>query len=490
MIGVLNHVMWRDEFNTWLIVRDSDSLLEMLGHVKYQGHTALWAIGLSFFRNFYDSYIVMQLFHWAIAVAAVTIFWNYSPFTFRQKVLFSFGYIPFYQYSLVTRPYGLGMLFLFVFCAVFPTRKQSYIPATLILALLANSSAYGLLIAIALAATLVIEWLMDANVRSPYLKRARRYDWVVSLVIIGLGFAFAIYILTPPIDSYNHGGLAAWKLDFNLRRALRSWGRIFAAYTLIVPSKYRFFDLVVCGLITLIAIAIFTAHCFRKKVSGIFFVLGNMTLLAFSYLRFAGIGPRHFAHFYLILIAAFWLYAYLPDSNTLLLKRPPLKGLLPLAQKWHQPMLTSILLLQFLGGLYVYPRDLLIPFSASKATVSFIQRSHWQDGFIVASRDANMASISGYLNRKLYYPELEDFGSFTLFGGERTSDNHENYMSHDQVLRQVEILLNTQEEDRILLIFHKPLEGFSESLSIQPVQAFERSWIDSEKFYLYWARLS
>jgi len=124
LVGVLNHVMWRDEFNTWLIVRDSNSLGEMLQHVKYQGHTALWALCLSLLRNFYDSYLTMQLFHWAIAVASAVIFWRYSPFTFRQKLLFTFGYIPIYQYSLVARPYVLGMLCLFAFCAVFPYRQK------------------------------------------------------------------------------------------------------------------------------------------------------------------------------------------------------------------------------------------------------------------------------------------------------------------------------------------------------------------------------
>ena len=71
MIGIFNHVMWRDEFNTWLIVRDSHSFPEMLSHVKYQGHTALWASCLTILRTVSESPIVMQVFHWAIAVLAV-----------------------------------------------------------------------------------------------------------------------------------------------------------------------------------------------------------------------------------------------------------------------------------------------------------------------------------------------------------------------------------------------------------------------------------
>ncbi|MEO1744225.1 MAG: hypothetical protein AAFR99_20760, partial [Cyanobacteria bacterium J06629_9] len=41
LIGLWHHAMWRDELNTWLIVRDSSSLAEILGYVNYQGHTPL-----------------------------------------------------------------------------------------------------------------------------------------------------------------------------------------------------------------------------------------------------------------------------------------------------------------------------------------------------------------------------------------------------------------------------------------------------------------
>jgi hypothetical protein len=128
----------------------------------------------------------------------------------------------------------------------------------------------------------------------------------------------------------------------------------------------------------------------------------------------------------------------------------------------------------------------LIPLSASQAATDYIQAAGWQDEFIVASRDANMAPISGYLERQLYYPELESMGSFTLFGGDRESDNHENYMPHADVLQQVEALLTERDLDRILLILHVPLAVNPDTLSVQTIQAFTRSWTDSEHYYLYW----
>ena len=490
LIGVLNHVMWRDEFNTWLIVRDSQSLGEMLGRVKYQGHTALWALCISFLRNFSQSPLIMQLFHWAIAMLSMAVFWVYSPFSHRQKILFTFGYLPFYQYLLIARPYVLGVLFLWVFCALFPMRKKSYIPAAVILALMANSNAYALFIATALVATLAIEFMVDSEQRSHYLKQANRYDLILSLLIIAASYGFAVYILTPPTDSYNHGGLDAWQQTLELRRGLRAWGRIFGGYTLILPDHRKWIDLIVCGLLSLFAVVIFMLKLVRKPLAFCFFTLAYLEMLAFTYFRFMGIGPRHFGHFFLVLIAAVWLASTLPESDALSkrLSLPP--RWLRIGHQWHQPLLSAILMFQFLGGLYGLPRDLLIPFSASREAATYIRAAGWQDAFIVASRDANMAPISGYLNRKLYYPEIQALGSFTLFGGERQCDNHETFMSHAEVLGQVQNLLITQQQKkRILLLLHQPLQSDLDALSITPVREFTRSWTDSERYYLYWVTL-
>lgn len=485
LIGTLNHVMWRDEFNTWLIVRDSDSLEQMLGRVKYQGHAALWALSVSFLRNFSQSPLIMQLFHWAIAVVSMGVFWRYSPFTQRQKILFTFGYIPFYQYLLIARPYVLGMAFLFIFCAVFPVRKKSYIPAAVLLALMANSSAYSLFIATALLVALVLEFVLDGAQRSRYWKHNQAYDLVISLLIVAIGFGFTLYILIPPADSYNHGGIEAWTFAFDLRRLLRAWGRLYAGYTLMVPHGQRWLDLIVCGMMTLGAVTAFLAKLIRKPVAFCFFVFATGEILAFTYLRFLGGGPRHFGHFYLVLIAAFWLARDLPESTlfTQGLRLPA--GVLTFGQRWHQRFLMGILVIQLLGGLYGLPRDLLIPFSAARETAHFIRSSGWQDTFMVASRDANMASIAGYLDRQLYYPEQRGMGSFTLFGGDRAI-----VVSQEEVLRQVQTLLQgPQAGEPLLLILHKPLAVTLAGLEIRPIQSFTRAWTDTERYHLYWAEL-
>lgn len=105
---------------------------------------------------------------------------------------------------------------------------------------------------------------------------------------------------------------------------------------------------------------------------------------------------------------------------------------------------------------------------------------------MVASRDANMASIAGYLNRQLYYPEQRGMGSFTLFGGDRAI-----VVSQEEVLRQVQTLLQgPRAGEPLLLILHKPLAAESAALAVTPIQSFTRAWTDTEKYHLYWAKLA
>src|SRR5687767_4774762 len=42
LLGLLNHEMWRDEHQTWLVARDANSLPQLLDNMNYEGNPALW----------------------------------------------------------------------------------------------------------------------------------------------------------------------------------------------------------------------------------------------------------------------------------------------------------------------------------------------------------------------------------------------------------------------------------------------------------------
>jgi hypothetical protein len=51
----------------------------------------------------------MQGLHLLIATTTVYLFVRFAPFSLLQRLLFSFGYFPFYEYSVICRSYGLSL---------------------------------------------------------------------------------------------------------------------------------------------------------------------------------------------------------------------------------------------------------------------------------------------------------------------------------------------------------------------------------------------
>lgn len=481
LIGILNHSMWRDEINPWLIVRDSESFTDLLANIHYEGHPVLWYFSLALLRRIADTPVMMQLFHLGIATGSVAIFWLYSPFNYRQKLLFTFGFFPFYEYFLISRNYAFSMLFIFAFCAGFTTRKSSYVYLAIFLGLLANSNAYGLLISLSLSLMLLVELCFESEQRNHYFIKSKKLDLSLSVAIIIFSYILAVYILTPPADSYLNGGLSSgWLLGLDIRHLLKSIGRLFGGYFLIIPASKRWLDLIICAIIALLMVGLTLIRLCKKPCVLFFYILANFVILAFSYFRFIGVA-RHYGHFYLVLLAALWLGSYYQESNFLMDKFSVTENLVKFGSKWHHIALMAILYIHFCGGIYSYARDLVIPYSSSRETAYYIQKSQWDQEFIVASRDANMAALSGYLNRKLYYPELQKMGSFTLFKKER------QVVEQDEILRQISSLLKSQvDKNRILLILHRELKFSRNDLKIMLIKNFQRAWVDSERFYLYW----
>ncbi len=481
LIGILNHSMWRDELNPWLIVRDSESFGDLIANIRYEGHPVLWYFSLAILIRIVENPIIMQIFHLAITVASVTLFCLYSPFNYQQKFLFSFGFFPFYEYLLISRNYAFSMLFVFAFCTVFSSRKITYAYLAILLGLLANSSAYGLLVSFSLSLTLLAEFCFDSEHRKHYFTQSQKYDLFLSILIIIFSFILSIYIITPPTDSYLHGGLNnGWLMQLDIRHLLKSIGRIFGSYLLILPQHKRWLDLIVCAIITLFIVILTFIKLSKKPVPFFFYFIGNCVIFAFTYLRFTGM-PRHFGHFYLVLIAALWLASYYQDSTVLLNKFSIRPNSIIFVKKWHHIALMLILYAQCAGGIYGFSRDLVIPFSASRETAQYIKKSGLDNEFIVASRDANMAPLSGYLNRKFYYPELQKMGSFTLFQKGRKD------VEQAEILSQINSLFKNQDEQKkILLILNHQLNVNRNDLKISPITDFQRAWVDSERYYLYW----
>ena len=60
---LLNHEMWRDELQAWLLARDSNGPFELFQNLKYERHPGLWHLLLMPLSRMFRSPEVMQWLH-------------------------------------------------------------------------------------------------------------------------------------------------------------------------------------------------------------------------------------------------------------------------------------------------------------------------------------------------------------------------------------------------------------------------------------------
>ena len=482
LISIVNHSMWRDEVNVWLITRDSNSLPDLFKNIKYEGHPGLWYICLYLLNKITYNPVIMQAFHVLLATGFVYIFLKYSPFNKTQKILFIFGYFPFSEYLVISRNYAIGILLLFGFCALYPTRKKSYLFLSIILFFLANSNAYCLFISIALGVTLVVEYSFGEKITKSIT--ASRGNALCSLIIFFIGIVTSLMLLIPPADSTLQGGLTRWMLRLDIKHLAKALTRIWNGYILILVPSDRYLDLVIFALISLFLVAFASTLLIRKPIALFLYLFGTLEIITFTYVKFLG-APRHYGHFYIVLIVCLWISSYYSNSNLLTQSLASLPNKFQKAitlwmkfvKKHRTTFIMVILSTQLIGGVFAFSRDLLIPYSASREAANFIKSQQLDQMFIVGSRDANVSPLCGYLNRKFYYPEKKGIGSFVLFNKQRSD------VDHVAVLEQVSELIKSKKH--ILLILNSELTTSNSDLNVSFLAKFTKSFISNERYYLY-----
>lgn len=403
LIGILNHAMWRDEVNPWLIVRENATMADMFAAIHYEGHPPLWYLLLLPLSLLTHDPQAMQLLHLAIATATIAVFARFAPFSPVQKILFSLGYLPFYEFALISRNYAIGLFLAVLFCAVFARRRQAIVALSLILVLMANASAFGLFLALALGLALAWDELQIArhsqHTTMPVAPRAL----AAALFLAGVGMS--LYFMLQPTDSQLAGGPSGWFLQFDMHQAARAVGRIWNGYiAVLVFSDSRLLDALFFAALSLGLFAQF-AGALRHHKPAAAYIVGTAIIVGFAYARFAG-APRHYGHHFVLLLAALWI----ADS---LARRAGQPGGEATWGRWPSRVLWFLLICQAAAGVVAFSRDVIVPYSAGRAAAAHLQAQlPAPDGIIVASPDFVMAPISAYLGRRLHYPEIGGEGGF------------------------------------------------------------------------------
>jgi hypothetical protein len=124
-IGMFNHEMWRDEFEIFMRVRDAQNFLTLFSD-KFPIPDLYFSL-LYLTIKIWPYPVAFQLFHLLIISGTVFMFNKFSPFTYMQKIFFSFSYFVLFEYGIISRDYSMLLLLLFVSVYLITREKQNII---------------------------------------------------------------------------------------------------------------------------------------------------------------------------------------------------------------------------------------------------------------------------------------------------------------------------------------------------------------------------
>lgn len=199
------HEPWFDEAQAWAIAR-SGSLKEILFEIPhYEGHPPLWDLILLPFAKLGAPYelslAIVNIFFMTLAVAVLLF---KSPFPKLIRCLLPFNFFLFYQYGVVSRPYCILVLAIFLAAACYKNRNEHPVKYLLCLALMCAVHSYGIII----AGCLCIVWLIE--IFTEYKKSGKLADilkdrrcWLMFCLLI---FAMLVMAAIVPDENVYLGG--------------------------------------------------------------------------------------------------------------------------------------------------------------------------------------------------------------------------------------------------------------------------------------------
>lgn len=479
-IGTAGHEIWRDEWQAWMIARDSASLAQLLRNMTYEGHPPGWYLILFGLSRLTRAAAAMQAFHVAVAATSVYLLARYSPLPWIQKVLIAFGYFFVYEYAVIARAYALTVLALFALCALFPHRHRNPVPLIVSLAALALVSVYSMIIGIAAAGMLLLERATDPQRDRWWFRRAR---YGAGAIVLAAATAAAILIMRPsngpPLRFFERGQpLTTWAVAETASSVAEAY---LPVPDLSAPHPWNTHALSSnerAGLGTKLAlsIAVITgAGLLLARRPPVLFMYGTgmFGILLFQHLYFAGT-VRHHGHMFVLFIACLWL-AHLPGREWRLPRR--LRHF-AIDTTPGRAFLVGLLIVHCGVAALLYAAELRRPFSASPQVAQLIHDRGLHDLPIAVSPAPAGSSIAGLLDRPVYYVAMQSTGTFVRW---------REFVRRWDLQLTMELLrpfIDDADSD-VLIILAAPFDAWDDDLAVTELARFEPGLEHREGYVVY-----
>ena len=378
----VHHEPWRDEADSWLMARDA-TIGQILAIGPDSGHPPLWYFLLKPLAASGLPYAAQPALHLVIIWGAAWLLVFRSPFPWQVSAAVLGTYLFSFEYSVVARNYGLGILGLFLYSSFSHLEGRRHESARIAGMFIMSLASLFTLIS---AAILVLIEFTRANSRNlEGVKTTRPMNlWAMAAAVMAgaltlwpsgngqfSGVIFSRLIIQAPVDSLS---------------------------TLLMPRQgYHEIYVAVCGA-WLLATGFLIFR--RDFYSGLFFASAVMALFVlFASVHYQIEAPRYSGMIFVFAVAALWTSLNnkkdnrMPDWNS---HRPA----------WY--LITLFFAAQMPDTLSVWYQETSLPFTDAPAIAPELGRSGGLDKVVACSPPTNCESVLLRMpaNKKFLYPGI------------------------------------------------------------------------------------
>lgn len=462
--------MWRDEVRALTVATRASSWSQLFGGLHQEGHPGLWYVILRCAFALTHSNLVLPVIALAVGTALAYVVFRYAPFPFWLRILTVFGVFVSYEYTVMARNYGIGVLLLLIACVLYGNRSERGLLLGFALALMANTSVHA-----AVACTMIaLLWALDV------MDRDRRADLLKIQPLVGLaialaGAAIAVWSAAPSAEmSYagplHHLGLADIAKSIFLDPGVGLKGVYVADIAASAELPW-----IRWGIDPTIASRIIVDLCLLAVAWGLWparrhFAVFVVSILSFEIL-FHSVYPaalRHQGMVAFVIIAICWIAIRdRRTSDTESFAHRIAMGLLP------------VMLVQSIALPIAVRRHLTHPASSSKALGGFIHATpRLSNAILIGEPDFLMEALPYYVPNRIYMPRQHEYSKTVYFAN---GGGHQTELTLGQVIDAADSLGCVTQSTVLLSIGYADFAKQATGLTRGAYNAAHFTWTPEDK---------
>lgn len=401
------HAMWFDEIEAWSVARSASSFGGLLTNLRYDGHPVLWYLPLYGLSRVTGDPRAMQVLEWLVLCGVYALVLFRAPFSWPFRIAIVAGYILTFEYGIMSRGYGLGVLWLLLGAMWLGRPRPAWGKAAVAFGLLAWTNLAGAVIAIAVALTVGWELWSTRRGRAGSPPDARARSWFTGSVLVAAA-ASAVTCVPPPDFASFSQGIATTPLGtLSPTRFAASlagpWRGLFPVPTGVggwntnvldrMPASVWVQAVVGVAVVVLVAVAL-RPHRFAFRL----WLLGTLGFYAFSIVVVLPDRSHYAGESFLLFLVCVWL-AWAPPA-----------GLAPPVAAHDRERTRSLRLVavaavvlgaQVVSTLAIVPDRTVHPFAPDRTLAQVVARAGMANE-VVSGQDFDAVTMSGYLDRPVY----------------------------------------------------------------------------------------